>query len=381
MNAETGQRVGAEQLQQFCLEVFERVGVDAEDARITAEVLVAADVRGIASHGVAHLRRYVDGLRAGTISAQPAERVVIETMTTATIDAGAGLGPPVSQRAMRKAIAKADEAGVGFVAVRNSNHYGIAGYYAMLALAQDCIGLALTNASPRVVPTFGRRALFGTNPIAVAIPAADERPLVLDMATSTVAQGKLEIADQLDKPIPLGWAVDSDGRPTTDARRALDELKRGAGAGLLPLGGAGELMGGHKGYGLALVVEVLSAVLSGAAFATATYPRTREGHPLPANLGHFFGAWRIDGFRPAHEFKADVDALQRLLKSSPPAEGAQRIYLPGEKEFEAEAHHRRTGVALNPVVAGELRSLASELGVAVPWDEVGPPIDMTGGAT
>ena len=184
MPDETALLVQAQPLKEFSTRVFQKAGVAEEDARITADILVTADLRGVASHGVAHLKRYVDGLRSGIILARPQERVVVENPVTATIDAGAGLGQPVSFRAMQKAIQKAQEFGAGFVAVRNSNHYGIAGYYAMMALSADCIGISMTNASPKTVPTFGRHALLGTNPIAVAAPAGKERPFVLDMATS-----------------------------------------------------------------------------------------------------------------------------------------------------------------------------------------------------
>ncbi len=271
-----------EELRNLCRRALGRAGVAEADACITADVLLAADLRGVASHGVAHLRRYLDGLSAGAIAACPQERVVTETPATAVLDAGGGLGPPVSQRAMQRAVDKALAVGAGFVTVRNSNHFGIAGYYAMLALEHDCIGLAMTNASPKAVPTFGRDAVLGTNPIAVAAPAGRERPFVLDMATTTVSLGKLEIADQLDAPLPEGWAVDGDGLPHRDARRALGELRSNAGGGLLPLGGKGETLSGYKGYGLALWVEVFSALLSGAAFATFTYPKTSQGALLPA---------------------------------------------------------------------------------------------------
>ncbi len=357
------QRVQAESLKAFCVKAFQQAGVSDQDARITAEILVAADLRGVQSHGVAHLKRYVDGLRDGTMIARPRERIVVETPATATMDAGGGLGPPVSHRAMQEAIDKAREVGAGFVAVRNSNHFGIAGYYAMMALEHDCIGMAMTNASPKAVPTFGRDARLGTNPIAVAAPAGRNRPFVLDMATTTVSLGKIEIADQLDKPIPAGWAIDKHGQPALDSHRTLDEFKRNAGGGLLPLGGEGESLGGYKGYGLALWVEILSALLAGAAFASFTYPRTREGKPLPANLGHFFGAWRIDSFRPLDEFKAAMDDLQELLRDEPKAEGQDRVYIHGEKEYAAAERHLRQGILLNARVMGELRAVAQELGL------------------
>jgi len=348
-------------LKTFCTRALRKVGVGEADASLTADVLVAADLRGVASHGVAHLRRYVEGLRAGTIAACPQERVVAETPATAVVDAGAGLGPPVSYRAMQRAIQKATNLGAGFVTVRNSNHFGIAGYYAMLALSADCVGLAMTNASPKAVPTFGRHAVLGTNPIAVAAPAGRQRPFVLDMATTTVPLGKLEIADRLNEPLPAGWAVDKHGLPAQDARRTLEDLRSNAGGGLLPLGGEGETHAGYKGYGLALWVEVFSALLSGAAFATLTYPKTPQGRPLPANLGHFFGAYRVDAFRPVDEFRAAMDQLQEMLKNAPKAAGEERIYIHGEKEYEALEHNLREGVPLNPLVAADLDALALEL--------------------
>ncbi|MEW5721370.1 MAG: Ldh family oxidoreductase, partial [Chloroflexota bacterium] len=258
-------RVKEQALKDFCFHVFCQVGVNEEDARLTAELSVAADLRGVASHGVAHLRRYAEGLRAGTIVARPQERVVTETPVTAVLDAGAGLGHPASYRAMQKAIEKARQTGVGFVSVRNSNHHGILANYVMMALPHDCVGLAMTNASPKVMPTFGRKPMLGTNPIAIAAPAGQPRPFVLDMATSAIALGKIEIADQLGEPIPEGWAMYKDGAPATDSHRAMDEFRRNLGAGLLSLGGAGELFGGHKGYGLAIAVEIFTALFSGAA--------------------------------------------------------------------------------------------------------------------
>jgi L-2-hydroxycarboxylate dehydrogenase (NAD+) len=356
-------RVRTEPLKNFCVQAFQKMGIPEEDARITADVLVTADLRGIDSHGVARLRRYVNGLRDGMMVARPEVRVVTETPTTACIDAGAGLGQPVSHRAMQQAIQKAQDLGVGFVTVRNSNHYGIAGYYAMMALEHDCIGISMTNAAVLAVPTFGRDAMLGTNPIAVAAPAGQERPFVLDMATSTVPRGKLEVYHRLEKPIPLGWATDEAGTPTTDAGRVLENFKRLAGGGLLPLGGAGELLGGHKGYGLALLVDVLCAVLSGAAYADLVYPKDERGKPLPSAIGHFFGAWRVDAFRPVDEFKAAMDDLQQRLKNAPKVEGQTRIYIHGEKEYEEAERRSRQGIPLNPKVAADLRAIAGELGI------------------
>jgi L-2-hydroxycarboxylate dehydrogenase (NAD+) len=264
---------------------------------------------------------------------------------------------------MQKAIEKAREYGCGFATVRNSNHYGIAGYYAMMALEHDMIGMSTTNAAVLVAPTFGRDAMYGTNPIALAVPAAEERPFVMDMATSVVPRGKLEVYNRQGKPIPLGWATDERGVPTSDPARVLDNFTKRAGGGLLPLGGAGEEMSGHKGYGLGIMVEILSAVLPGAAFLTSVYPKDAAGRPLPANLGHFFGAWRLDAFRPPQEFKADMDRLIRGLKHGNLAEGAERIYVHGEKEYEEADRRAGDGIPLGAKVEASLRQIAADLDV------------------
>ncbi len=363
MPDETQVKVQAKTLKNFCVQVFRKLGVPEDDAHIAADVLVMADLRGIESHGVARLRIYVDGLQNGRMLAKPEVKIIKETPTTALIDAGAGLAHPVSYRAMQKAIQKAEETGTGFVTVRNSNHYGIAGYYAMMALDSDCIGISMTNTHPIVVPTFGRNAILGTNPISVAAPANRERPFVLDMATSTVPRGKLEVYNRIGKPIPLGWATNAQGLGTQDARQVLENITSTQGGGLLPLGGEGELLSGHKGYGLALWVEIFCGILSGAAFGTLVYPKAPDGRALPSNLGHFFGAWSVDAFRPVNEFKAAMDELQRQLKDAPKAEGQDRIYIHGEKEYEKSDLYIHEGIPLNPKVADDLKAIARETGV------------------
>ena len=350
-------------LNDFCVKIFQKLNVPEQDAKITTDVLITADLRGIPSHGVARLRRYVDGLKSGIMLAHPEIQTVVETPVTANIDAGAGLGQPVAHAAMKKAIEKARAFGAGFVTVRNSNHYGIAGYYAMMALPHDCIGISMTNADVLVAPTFGRNAIMGTNPIAVAAPAGNERPFVLDMATSTVPRGKLEVYDRLSKPMPLGWATDERGVSTENAHLVLQNFLKRAGGGLLPLGGEGEMFSGHKGYGLGMWVDIFSAVLSGAAYANMVYPKSGDGKPLPANLGHFFGAWRLDAFRPADEFKAAMDDFQRRFKDAPKAQGQDRIYIHGEKEYEATERYLKDGIPLNPKVADDLKALGRELDV------------------
>jgi LDH2 family malate/lactate/ureidoglycolate dehydrogenase len=289
-------------------------------------------------------------------------KIVNEAPVTALIDAGAGLGQPVAHRAMEMAIQKAEKFGAGFVTVRNSNHFGIAGYYAMMALEHDCIGMCMTNADVLVVPTFGKDAMLGTNPIAIAAPAGKEKPFVLDMATSTVPRGKLEVYDRQGKPLPPGWATDEHGAETSDAKKVLDNFKVHAGGGLLPLGGEGELLSGYKGYGLAAWVDVFSGILSGAAFATQISPITPDGRALASNVGHFFGAWRVDAFRPLDEFKKSMDEFQQLLKNAPKVEGQKRIYIPGEKEYEKTELYKREGIPLNPKVVEDLKSIAREVG-------------------
>ena len=367
MSEEKPTLVRAGALLQFCEDVFVRLGVQRADAHITADVLVAADLRGVDSHGVARLKRYVDGLKDGVMKVHPQVRTVVETPATITMDADGGLGQPVSYQAMRTALDKAANVGAGFATVRNSNHYGIAGYYAMMALERDMIGVCTTNSDVLVVPTFGRKALLGTNPIAVAVPCGRETAFVLDMATSTVPRGKIEVYDRLGKAMPEGWATDETGRNVTDATRVLKNLNTRAGGGLLPLGGEGELLSGYKGYGLAMLVDILSAVLSGAAYSDLVYPRSAEGKPLPANLGHFFGAFRIDAFRPVDEFKRDMDDLVSRLKGADKAEGATRIYVAGEKEHEKTLERQAKGIPLHPKVVAALTQIGSDQQVPLPF--------------
>ena len=357
--------IPADVLRSFCGRVFRKCGVSEDDARIAADVLVAADLRGIDSHGVARLRGfYVDRLRAGAMSPRPRVRVLRETPVTAVIDGGSGLGHPIAHRAMKLAIDKAGAAGAGFVVVRNSNHFGIAGYYAMMALDSGCIGLCMTSTNPWVVPTFGRDAVLGTNPIAVAVPSGRQRPFVLDMSTSAAPVGKLEVHDRLGSPIPSGWAADERGMPTTAPGEVLRNVRQSVGGGLLPLGGAGEETGGHKGYGLSLWVDIFSVLLSGGSHVDFARHPESAGGPRLGNVCHFFGAWRVHAFRTLCEFQAAVDELLQRLKASRKAEGQDRIYVAGEKEFEETDRRQRDGIPLPAPVVADLQSLASEFDVA-----------------
>ncbi len=345
-------------LKRFVTTVLEKLGVTAEDAATVADVLVAADMRGIESHGVARLESYyVNRIRAGLLEARPKVETVRETATSALLDAGNGLGHPAGKRAMQIVLDKAAQSGAAFGAVRNSNHFGIAGYYAMLALERDMIGIASTNSVRYGAPTFGRDVMLGTNPLAFAIPAKNEPAFVLDFATTTVPKGKLEVYNRKEKQLKPGWAIDADGNETLDPKVAL----QGA---LLPLGGYGVDNGGHKGYGLGLLVDILCGVLSGGAFGN-DLPLPGEP-PRPGKISHFFAAFKIDGFRNPEQFKADMDKELRAFKDSAKAPGHDRIYVAGEIEHEKTLEARRNGVPIHVKVWNGLEKLAGELGI--PFD-------------
>lgn len=350
-------------LSEFCQRVFEKMGLTSEDAFTTADVLVLADLRGIDSHGVARMRRYYTGLKNGVMVPKPEMKVIHESPITALLDGGAALGQVAGKRGMKIAIEKALKNGAGFVCVRNSNHYGIAGYYSLMALKHDLIGISLTNSDVYVVPTFGREVMLGTNPISVTVPALNERPFVLDMSTAVATLGKLEVYSRMGKKLPPGWATDEKGKSTDDPVRVIANIRSKAGGGILPLGGEGEEFGGHKGYGLDLLVDILCGVLSGSGYLNLLYPKTPEGKPLPSLVGHFFGALRVDYFRPVEEFKKDMDDLMRRLKNSGKAEGHERIYIHGEKEFELEEKYRQNGIPLYFKVYEDLKAIGEEVGV------------------
>jgi L-2-hydroxycarboxylate dehydrogenase (NAD+) len=350
-------------LAKFCTEVFVKLGVPRKDAQVTSDVLVASDLRGIPSHGVARLMRYVEGIRKGTILPKVKPKIIKETSTTAAIDARHGLGQPAGFFGMNLAIKKAKRSGVGFVTVRNSNHYGIAGYYSMMAIKNNLIGISMTNSAPLAVPTFGKDMMIGTNPISVVAPASKERPYVLDMATTVVPRGKLEVLNRLGKPLPLGWAVDEKGVPTTDTARVLDNMTKAAGGGVLPLGGAGEELSGHKGYGMSTMVDLFSGVLSGSDFGPWVKTTKKDGSKGFINVGHFFGAIKIENFVPLRKFKATMDEMITGLKGSNKAAGEKRIFIHGEKEFEKYNMHKKQGVPLQEKVVAALKGLSQELDI------------------
>jgi L-2-hydroxycarboxylate dehydrogenase (NAD+) len=349
-----------QKLRDFCNKVWMKMGVPERDAHVTTDVLVLADLRGVESHGVARLPRYYNDLKNGWTKPTDQSRIVKETKATALIDAGQSLGQVVGRKGMELAIRKAKETAVGIVSVFNSHHYGIAGYYALLALEHNLIGVSMTNAAPLVVPTFGSTAILGTNPISLTAPADREKPFVLDMATSVVPRGKLEVYDRQKKIMPLGWAVDTTGRSTSDPHEVLNALSKRLGGGILPLGGEGEEHSGHKGYGLALMVDILTGVLSGS--ATGLGVDVDKARP---NVGHFFMAIDPAAFRPLDEFKRDMDRLARELKNSPKAHGQNRIYVHGEKSSARVEKYRIEGIPLGASVVNEMKRVGSEIGV--PW--------------
>jgi len=350
--------VKIDDLFETVVEVFEKLGVPKEDGKIIADVLISADRRGIDSHGVARLKRYVDGIRNGVMNPKTEITVVKETPVSMVVDGGAGMGQVVAYRVMKKCIEKAKKNYLCFATIRNSNHYGIAGYYSMMALKEGLIGISMTNAAPLVIPTFGKDAVLGTNPISVAVPAKNEKPFVLDMATSTVPRGKLEVYNRLGKKIPLMWATDENGVPTDDPARVLRNLLERKGGGLLPLGGADELTGGHKGYGLALLVDIFSGVFSSGAWGTDVYGKKGQ----PANVCHFLGAISPDAFIGLEGISENMDNIIRMLKNAPKAEGKDRIYIHGEKEFEKEKE-RNEEVPLYYKVYDTIKDICNELGV------------------
>ncbi len=344
-------------LEEFVGDMLGALGMPEPIARHTATLMVQTDLRGVDSHGIGMLPKYVEWTRAGYIvpSAEPV--VVRDELATALIDGRKGLGHWTSTQAMALAIEKARTFGAGFVAVHNSNHFGACACYSMMALPHRLIGVVMTNSFvPAMVPTFGRKPMLSTNPLSVAVPAGGEPPFVLDMATTTVALGKLAIASRWRKSIPEGWALDEEGRPTDDPDGAMKSRL------LTPLGGTREL-GSHKGYGLGVVVDILSGVLPGATYGDL-FVRSDMAERRLTNVGHFFGAIDIARFRPLDEFKAAMDDMLRALKATPPAEGQTRVWVAGEPETECEKQRLLEGIPLAPALVRQVDELARELGVA-----------------
>ena len=356
-------------LERFVADVLARHGVAASEGAITARVLVAADLRGIASHGVARLGRYVKGLQEGYIVPGVRFEVSEPVPAVGAIDAKNGIGQVVSELAMDLAVAKAKANGVGVVTVKNSNHFGIAGYYVQKAIDAGMVGITMTNAGPLVVPTHGADAVLGTNPIAFGAPGADGLDFLLDMATSVVPRGKLEVYDRNRKQMPVGWALDEHGYDSKNPGLVLANLLKRAGGGILPLGGRGEEFSGHKGYGLALMVDVLCGVLSGSAFGLDVGNLRRQpapGETVAPRVGHFFLAIDIARFMPVTEFRHRLGELFGVLKNSRKALDRSTIYVHGEKEQARARLHERAGIPLAANVMASLRTIAAACGLPGP---------------
>ena len=360
--------VDNKKLLAYCEQIFQKVGVSKQDAYITSENLVLADLRGIPSHGVARLKRYVDGIRSGLIFPKNQPDIVKQTPSTATVDGNGGLGQVAGHFSTQTAITKARDTGVGIVVVRNSNHYGIAGYYSQMILEAGMMGISMTNSAPLVVPTFGKDMMIGTNPISLTAPTKRNRPFFLDMATSVVPRGKLEVYNRAVKPMPEGWAVDSQGKVTTDAAMVLKNMLDRVGGGILTLGGEGETYSGHKGYGMSLLVDILCGVLSGGAYADLVYAK-KEGKIVPPNVCHFFMALKIENFIDLDEFKDKMDDLIDRLKNSAKADGQNRIYIHGEKEYEKYEKYQLAGIPLEDKVYDILKEYSGEFGISFNIDK------------
>ena len=349
-----------QQLRQFAIGVFKKMKCSDKDAELAADVLLQADLRGVDSHGVARLSGYVRLWEAGRINTKPSIKVVHETPSTAVLDGDKGLGLVVAPEAMRIAIEKANTCGTGWVAVKNSNHFGIAGYHSMLALQHDMIGLSMTNASPLVAPTFSTERLLGTNPICVAVPAGKQPPFVADFATTTAANGKLEILQRRNEEAPTGWVQNKEGNSTTSANAVKE------GGALIPLGSDRE-HGSHKGYSLGAWVDIFSGVLSGANYGPWVPPFVSflapAADPVGEGIGHFVGAMRVDAFRPKKDFIKHMDNWIARFRNAKTVADQDRVIIPGDPEREEEAIRSKNGIPLNEKVVADLKEVAEKFQV------------------
>ncbi len=352
--------VPVKELVAFMTAALLKMGVPPEDAEIIADVLITSDLWGVRSHGVAHLKMYHERMKAGLQLPVTRWAVVKETPTTAVIDGGNGMGMVVGYHAMKLAVQKARKLGLGAVAVRNSSHYGVAGYYPLMAVKAGVVGLSVTNAHPSTAPTFGSKPMLGTNPIAVAVPTDEQFPYMYDAATSIVPRGKIEVAARAGKPIPENWVIGSNGNPITDTSTLIRQMNEGT-AAILPVGGMGELMGGHKGYGLASMVEIFSAAFQNGTYLWGLTDTDPQGQPQFLSIGHFFLAIDVEHFIPLDDFKKITGDIMRELRSSPVAPGQACIYTAGEKEHYNTQKVMKEGVEIPPGVQKALRSLQEEL--------------------
>ena len=360
-----------EVLENFMKDCLIKSGVPEKDAEIVSDVLIASDKRGIDSHGIGRLKPiYIDRIDWGILNPETKIDIVKETPTTAVIDGNNGMGHVVGKRAMQMAIDKAKENGMGMTAVRNSTHYGIAGYYSLMACKAGMIGITGTNARPSIAPTFGVENMLGTNPLTIGFPTDEEFPFVIDCATSVTQRGKIEMYSRMGKELPPGWVIGRDGKTRTDTDQVLVDLTKGK-AALTPVGGLGEETAGYKGFGYSTVVEVLSAALQGGSFLKDLNGFDENGNRIPYPLGHFFIAINIDAFLGIDLFKKIAGSIMRDLRGSEVAPGQERIYTAGEKEWIAWNYRKENGCPVPKVLRDQMVELRDrwDLEYSFPWDK------------
>ena len=363
-------RLPLDYLEKFMVDVLVGAGVPVEDAKMCGKVLIAADIRGLDTHGIQRLKLiYIDRIRAGILNPITNFEIVKETPSTAVVDGHNGMGIVVTTKCMQMCIEKAKQCGIAMVVARNSTHYGIAGYYSTMAAEHDMIGFNGTNARPSICPTWGVEPMLGTNPLVFAFPSDEPFPWCLDCATSVVQRGKIELYGRENKEIPSGWVIDNDGNYRTDTQQILKDLVTGK-AACLPLGGAGEATAGYKGYGYGMIVEILSSCLQ-AGNHMKQITKLVDGKRGPIMLGHFFMAIDIKCFREPAEFKKQVGDICREIRASKKAAGHDRIWTPGEKEYEQGVYRKEHGVYITPGLQPEMVELRDtyKLDYSFPWEK------------
>ena len=363
MEKETRPFISWQLADDFMTAVFEKMGVPTEDARLCADVLLESDRRGIESHGCNRFKPiYIDRIKSGILNPVTKIYILKETPTTAVLDANDGMGLVASKKAMDMCIEKAHKYGMGMVAVRNSSHYGIAGYWTGLAAKENMIGISGTNARPSVAPTFGVENMLGTNPLTFSMPTDEPFPFTLDCATSVIQNGKIEYYARINHDTPKGLVISREGEELTDSAEILKKI-RSQQAALAPLGGFGETTGGYKGYGYSTVVEILSAALQSGLFLKALDGKDEEGKIRPYHLGHFFIAIDTEAFMGAEAFKKTCGDILRDLRGSEKAPGQERIYTAGEKEYDVWMYRKDKGVPVTEAVQKEFIGLRDEFGL------------------
>ena len=351
----------AETLKNFMTDVFIGLEVPKEDAKIISEVLITSDLRGIDSHGIQRCKMYYDRIKAGIYNPKTEFEIVSDNMGTAVVDGHCGMGHVIAYKAMELAIKKAKTYGIGAVAVRNSTHFGIAGYYSLMAINEGMIGFTTTNTRPAVPPTFGVEPMLGTNPLTYGAPTDEDFPFLIDAATSIIQRGKVEVYNRIQKPLPNGLIITNNGNSETDAGEVLHDLLDRS-AALLPLGGKGESTSGHKGYGYATFAEILSSALQDGIFLRDTAGVVEDGQKR-LKVGHFFLAINVGNFIPLQKFKRTAGNIMRELRNSKLAPGKDKIYTAGEKEYSSEEERKETGIPINKSLQKDIKTMQVALGL------------------